>query len=115
MTTIISHTVDSIIQIAIQYIRNSKYNLGLFKDEVYGYFTDASQDLGIDYRAVDDGYYESLYGWEDMLGAFGGRHIAIRNVQSVGMGNTMFILASDYNEDTAIGDMAELGIKYALQ
>lgn len=69
LTTIISATPDVIVKIAIQYVLN-QYNLGLFKDEVYSYFNEASKELGINYVIVDDGDYDSLYGWEDMLGVF---------------------------------------------
>jgi hypothetical protein len=74
MTTIISLTTDSIVKIAIlvQYVLN-QYNLSLFKDEVYGIFNDALKDLGVDYQIVDDGDYDSLYGWQDMPGVFSGR------------------------------------------
>ena len=114
MTTIISSTADAIVKIAVQYVLN-QYDLGLFKDEVYGYFNDALKDLGIDYQIVDDGDYDSLYGWEDMLGVFNGRYAAITNVQAVSKNNTIFILANDYNEDTSNGDMVGLAMQYALQ
>lgn len=115
MTTIISPTTDSIIKIAIQYVLN-QYNLGLFKDEVYQIFNDALKDLGVDYTITDDGGYDSLYGWQEMLGVFGGRYNAITSVQNPGQGNnSMFILASDYNEDTTNGDMVGLAIQYVTQ
>jgi hypothetical protein len=114
LTTIISATPDAIVKIAIQYVLN-QYNLGLFKDEVYSYFNDALKELGIDYVIVDDGDYDSLYGWEDMLGVFSGRYGAITSIQPVSHSNQIFILASDYNEDTANGDMVGLAIQYSLQ
>jgi hypothetical protein len=114
MTTIISPTTDSIVKIAIQYVLN-QYFLGMFKDEVYGYFNAALKDMEIDYQIVDDGDYDSLYGWQDMLGVFSGRYAAITGVQPVNKNNTMFILASDYNEDTSNGDMVGLAMDYSLQ
>jgi hypothetical protein len=113
MTTIISATPDAIVKIAVQYVLN-QYNLGVFKDEVYGYFNDALKELGIDYVITDDGDYDSLYGWESMLGVFSGRYGAITSIQPVSYGNNIFILASDYNEDTENGDMVGLAIQYSL-
>jgi hypothetical protein len=87
----------------------------MFKDEVYSYFNAALKDMEIDYQIVDDGDYDSLYGWQDMLGVFSGRYAAITSVQPVNKNNTMFILASDYNEDTSNGDMVGLAMDYSLQ
>jgi hypothetical protein len=114
LTTIISGNADAIVKIAIQYVLN-QYNLGLFKDEVYGYFDAALKDLEIDYVITDDGDYDSLYGWEDMLSVFSGRYGAITSIQPSLRSNQIFILSSDYNEDTTNGDMVGLAIQYSIQ
>jgi hypothetical protein len=114
MTTIISPTPDTIVKIGIQYVLN-QYDLGLFKDQVYEYFNAALKDVGIDYVVTDDGDYDSLYSWEDMLGVFSGRYGAITSVQPIAKSNQIFILSSDFNEDTTDGDMVGLAIQYCLQ
>jgi hypothetical protein len=82
---------------------------------VYGYFNAALKDLEIDYVITDDGDYDSLYGWEDMLGVFSGRHGAITSIQPSSRSNQIFILSSDYNEDTTNGDMVGLAIQDSIQ
>jgi hypothetical protein len=82
---------------------------------VYGYFNAALKDLEIDYVITDDGDYDSLYGWEDMLGVFSGRHSAITSIQPSSRSNQIFILLSDYNEDTTNGDMVGLAIQDSIQ
>lgn len=81
---------------------------------MYGYFNEALKDLGIDYFITDDGDYDSLYGWEDMLGVFSGRYGAMTGIQPVSHSNQIFILSSDCNEDTTNGDMVGLAIQYTL-
>jgi hypothetical protein len=49
------------------------------------------------------------------LGVFSGRYGAITSVQPIARSNQIFILASDFNEDTTDGDMVGLAIKYCLQ
>ena len=114
MGTNISPTPDIVIKIGIQYMLNLYY-LGVFKQEVYDYVNEALKECGFDYTITDDGDYDSLFGWEDQLGVFSGRYNAILGVQPVSTANRLFILATDFYEDTESGDMVSLAISYSTQ